>query len=136
MLPRAPKQGTLGSRRSPCRAGVSSSKHGLPSAERFPGPYASSLLLVFAFVFLLGLSKGMADPRRRCWGPFGHAVGDRSRLQAASLFFYLLRSTESEDSAEEHAPSPPPGRTRALESSSVSSELYRSVSFLNLDIGL
>ncbi|KAM6056967.1 rho GTPase-activating protein 36 isoform 2-T3 [Theristicus caerulescens] len=56
---------------------------------------------------------------------------------------YLLRrkfnavpSTESEDSTEEHAPSPLPGRTRALESRSVSSELYSNVSFLNLDIGI
>lgn len=43
---------------------------------------------------------------------------------------------ESEDSTEDSAPSPLPGRTRTLESSSVSSELYSSVSFLNLDIGI
>ncbi|XP_037264353.1 rho GTPase-activating protein 36 [Falco rusticolus] len=56
---------------------------------------------------------------------------------------YLLRrkfnavpSTESEDSTEEHAPSALPGWTRTLESSSVSSELYSSISFLNLDIGI
>ncbi|KAK4810225.1 hypothetical protein QYF61_012394 [Mycteria americana] len=56
---------------------------------------------------------------------------------------YLLRrkfnatpSPESEDSAEEHSPSPLPGWTRAPESSSVSSELYSNVSFLNLDIGI
>ncbi|KAK2545179.1 Arhgap36, partial [Columba livia] len=56
---------------------------------------------------------------------------------------YLLRrklntvlSMESEDSTEDRAPSPLPGRTRTLESSSVSSELYSSVSFLNLDVGI
>nr|XP_009911197.1 PREDICTED: rho GTPase-activating protein 6-like isoform X2 [Haliaeetus albicilla] len=56
---------------------------------------------------------------------------------------YLLRrkfntvpTPESEDSTEDHAPSPLPGRTRTLESSSVSSELYSSVSFLNLDVGI
>ncbi|XP_075018721.1 rho GTPase-activating protein 36 [Calonectris borealis] len=56
---------------------------------------------------------------------------------------YLLRrkfkavpSTESEDSPEEHAPSPLPGRTRTLESGSVSSELYSNVSFLNLDVSI
>ncbi|KAM8987731.1 rho GTPase-activating protein 36 [Ara ararauna] len=56
---------------------------------------------------------------------------------------YLLRrrpraapSAESEDSREEHALSLLPGRTRTLENSSVSSELYSSVSFLNLDVGI
>ncbi|XP_054069960.1 rho GTPase-activating protein 36 isoform X3 [Rissa tridactyla] len=54
---------------------------------------------------------------------------------------YLLRrklnampSTESEDSREEHAPLP--AGTHTLGSSSVSSELYSNVSFLNLDVGI
>ncbi|XP_064015333.1 rho GTPase-activating protein 36 [Pogoniulus pusillus] len=54
---------------------------------------------------------------------------------------YLLRrkfsatlSTQGEDSAEDHAPAPPPALTHALERSSVSSDLYNKVSFLNLDI--
>ncbi|XP_009697773.1 PREDICTED: rho GTPase-activating protein 6-like, partial [Cariama cristata] len=56
---------------------------------------------------------------------------------------YLLRrklravpSRESEESREEHAPSPLPARTCTLESSSVSSQLYSNVSFLNLDVGI
>ncbi|KAM6381677.1 rho GTPase-activating protein 36 [Pluvialis apricaria] len=56
---------------------------------------------------------------------------------------YLLRRkvnamliTDSKDSTEEHTPSPQPGRTRNLESSSVSSDLYSNVSFLNLDVGI
>ncbi|XP_030354486.1 rho GTPase-activating protein 36 [Strigops habroptila] len=53
----------------------------------------------------------------------------RRRLRAAP-------STENEDSREKHAPSTLPGWTRSLESSSVSSELYSSISFLNLDVGI
>ncbi|KAM4661060.1 rho GTPase-activating protein 36 isoform 2-T3 [Amazona ochrocephala] len=53
----------------------------------------------------------------------------RRRLRAAP-------SAESEDSREEHAPSLLPGQTRTLEGSSVSSELYSNVSFLNLDVGI
>ncbi|XP_064319573.1 rho GTPase-activating protein 36 [Phalacrocorax carbo] len=56
---------------------------------------------------------------------------------------YLLRrkfnavpSAESEDSTEEHAPSPRPGRTSILESGSLSSELYSSISFLNLHVSI
>ncbi|XP_061301587.1 rho GTPase-activating protein 36 isoform X4 [Pezoporus flaviventris] len=53
----------------------------------------------------------------------------RRRLRAAP-------STESEDSREEHAPSLLPECTRSLESSSLSAELYSSISFLNLDVGI
>ncbi|CAM9380671.1 unnamed protein product [Bubo scandiacus] len=50
--------------------------------------------------------------------------------------FNTMLRTESEDSTEEHAPSPRPGQTHTLESSSFSSELYSSISFLNLDFGI
>ncbi|XP_062490976.1 rho GTPase-activating protein 6-like isoform X1 [Pezoporus occidentalis] len=53
----------------------------------------------------------------------------RRRLRAAP-------STESEDSREEHAPSLLPECTRSLENSSLSAELYSSISFLNLDVGI
>ncbi|XP_054244536.1 rho GTPase-activating protein 36 [Indicator indicator] len=48
--------------------------------------------------------------------------------------FSTMLSTLSEDSAEDHAPAPPPALTHTLERSSVSSDLYNRVSFLNLDI--
>ncbi|XP_074739122.1 rho GTPase-activating protein 36 isoform X1 [Strix uralensis] len=50
--------------------------------------------------------------------------------------FNAMLRTESEDSTEEHGPSPRPGQTHTLESSSFSSELYSSISFLNLDFGI
>ncbi|XP_051646970.1 rho GTPase-activating protein 36 isoform X3 [Manacus candei] len=56
---------------------------------------------------------------------------------------YLLRrkfpavpQLEREGSAEGHSPSALPGWTHSLESSSVSSELYSNVSFLNLHVGI
>ncbi|XP_069723953.1 rho GTPase-activating protein 36 isoform X3 [Phaenicophaeus curvirostris] len=50
--------------------------------------------------------------------------------------FNMAPSMASEDSAEDHAPHLLPGPTCTLQSSSVSSELYRNVSFLNLDVGI
>lgn len=53
-----------------------------------------------------------------------------------SYYFFssFLRSTESENLTEEHAPTPLSGQ--ALETNSVSSEFYSNISFLNLDVDI